>query len=102
MRDTLERFVASWPAGVRPKIHFSSPRTELREIKQKITPKQRAAALAGTAKGRKGELLKAQVKATARIKTVLRPRSGRGTLTSPTRLSLRHSCKWLTAWSLMS
>ena len=73
MRDTLERFVATWPAGVRPKIHFSSPRTELREVKQKITPKQRAAAQAGTAKTRKGELLKAPVKATARIKTVLRP-----------------------------
>ena len=73
LRDTLEQFVASWPVGVRPKIHFSSPRTELREIKQKITPKQRAAAQAGTAKAKKGELLKAPVKATARIKTVLRP-----------------------------
>ena len=73
LRDTLERFVASWPAGVRPKVHFSSPRTELREIKQKITPKQRAAAQAGTTKARKGELLKAPVKPTARIKTVLRP-----------------------------
>ena len=73
MRDTLERFIASWPAGVRPKIHFSSPRTELREVKQKITPKQRAAARAGTAKPKRGELLKAPVKAAARIKTVLRP-----------------------------
>ncbi|ONF95682.1 UV DNA damage repair endonuclease UvsE [Sphingomonas jeddahensis] len=73
MRETLEKFLATWPAGVRPKIHFSSPRTELREIKQKITPKQRAAAQAGTAKAKKGELLKAPVKATARVKTVLRP-----------------------------
>ncbi len=73
MRDTLERFIASWPAGVRPKIHFSSPRTELREIKQKISPKQREAAKTGAAKPKKGELLKAPVKATARIKTVLRP-----------------------------
>jgi UV DNA damage endonuclease len=74
MRDTLERFLATWPAGRgRPKMHFSSPRTELREIKQKITPKARAAALAGTAKAKKGELLKAPVKATARVKTVLRP-----------------------------
>lgn len=71
MRQTLERFLASWPKGVRPKIHFSSPRTELREIKQKITPRQRAAAQAG--KTRKGELLKVPVKATARIRTVLRP-----------------------------
>ena len=73
MRDTVERFLASWPAGVRPKIHFSSPRTELRELKQKITPKQQAAARAGTAKARKGELLKAPLKPTARIRTVLRP-----------------------------
>lgn len=73
MRATLERFLATWPAGVRPKLHFSSPRTELREIKQKITPKQREAAKAGKARAKKGELLKAPVKATARIKTVLRP-----------------------------
>jgi UV DNA damage endonuclease len=35
LRPTVERFVRSWPAGVRPKIHFSSPRTEMREIKRK-------------------------------------------------------------------
>jgi len=64
MRAVLERFLATWPKGVRPKIHFSSPRTELREIKQKI--------VAGS-KPRKGELLKAPVKPTARVKTVLRP-----------------------------
>ena len=74
MRDTLERFLATWPEGRgRPKIHFSSPRTELREVKQKITTKQRAAAQAGMAKKKAGELLKAPVKATARVKTVLRP-----------------------------
>ena len=73
MRATLERFLASWPAGVRPKIHFSSPRTELREVKRKITATARAKAKAGTGKARKGELLKAPVKATARIKTVLLP-----------------------------
>jgi len=72
MRETFERFLATWPTGVRPKMHFSSPRTELREIKQKITPKQREAAKAGKARGSK-ELLKAPVKATARVKTVLRP-----------------------------
>lgn len=73
MRDTLERFLASWPAGVRPKIHFSSPRTELREVKRKITATARAKAKAGTGKAKKGELLKAPVKPTARIKTVLLP-----------------------------
>ena len=73
MRDTLERFLATWPAGVRPKIHFSSPRTELREVKRKITPQQRASVKAGRGTARKGELLKAPVKATARIKTVLLP-----------------------------
>jgi UV DNA damage endonuclease len=35
LRPTVERFIRSWPAGVRPKIHFSSPRTELREIRRK-------------------------------------------------------------------
>jgi len=73
MRETLERFLATWPAGVRPKIHFSSPRTELREIKQKITPKQRAAAGKGTGKAMRGDVLKGPVKATARVRTVLRP-----------------------------
>jgi UV DNA damage endonuclease len=73
MRETLERFLATWPAEVRPKIHFSSPRTELREIKQKITPKQRAAAKNGTSKVKRGELLKSPVKDTARVRTVLRP-----------------------------
>ncbi|HEX8555979.1 MAG TPA: UV DNA damage repair endonuclease UvsE [Sphingomonas sp.] len=71
MRATLEQFIASWPAGVRPKIHFSSPRTEMREVKQAITAKQRAAGTGG--KTKKGETLKAAVKPTARVKTVLRP-----------------------------
>lgn len=31
---TARRFLATWPAGVRPKIHFSSPRTEAREVKR--------------------------------------------------------------------
>jgi UV DNA damage endonuclease len=72
IRDTLERFLATWPAGVRPKIHFSSPRTEMREVKRQITSKQREAAKAGK-RGKAGELTKAPVKATARTKTVLLP-----------------------------
>ncbi len=35
LRETLARFLATWPAGVRPKIHYSSPRTEFREVKRK-------------------------------------------------------------------
>lgn len=35
LRDTLARMLATWPNGVRPKVHFSSPRTELRELKRK-------------------------------------------------------------------
>jgi UV DNA damage endonuclease len=35
LRDTLARMLATWPAGVRPKVHFSSPRTELRELKRR-------------------------------------------------------------------
>lgn len=33
--DTARRFLATWPAGVRPKMHVSSPRTEMREIRRK-------------------------------------------------------------------
>ena len=73
MRATLEKFLATWPDGVRPKIHFSSPRTELREIKRNIKPAERKAAMAGKVKTKKGELLKSPVKATARTKTVLLP-----------------------------
>ncbi|MFC7400450.1 UV DNA damage repair endonuclease UvsE [Chelatococcus sp. GCM10030263] len=40
LRGTLHRMLATWPAGVRPKVHFSSPRTELREAKRK-DPKTR-------------------------------------------------------------
>jgi UV DNA damage endonuclease len=40
LRDTVTRILRTWPAGVRPKIHFSSPRTELREVKRK-DPKTR-------------------------------------------------------------
>ncbi|WP_298814845.1 UV DNA damage repair endonuclease UvsE [uncultured Sphingomonas sp.] len=69
MRATLEKFLATWPEGVRPKMHFSSPRTEMREVKQKITAKQRASGKTT----KKGELTKAPVKANARVKTVLRP-----------------------------
>ena len=32
---TLQRFLQTWPAGVRPKTHYSCARTELREIKRK-------------------------------------------------------------------
>ena len=34
LHDTARRFLATWPAGARPKIHFSSPRTEAREVKR--------------------------------------------------------------------
>ncbi len=33
--DTLRRMLSTWPSGVRPKVHFSSPRTELRELKRR-------------------------------------------------------------------
>ncbi len=35
MAETVAAIVRTWPDGVRPKIHFSSPRTELREVKRK-------------------------------------------------------------------
>jgi UV DNA damage endonuclease len=31
LRETVRQIVQTWPTDVRPKIHFSSPRTELRE-----------------------------------------------------------------------
>jgi UV DNA damage endonuclease len=34
MMDALRAILKSWPAGVRPKVHFSSPRTELRAVKR--------------------------------------------------------------------
>jgi UV DNA damage endonuclease len=33
--DTLKAVLGTWPDGVRPKIHFSTPRTELRELARK-------------------------------------------------------------------
>ena len=33
--ETLRRFCATWPAGVRPKMHFSCARTEMRELKRR-------------------------------------------------------------------
>jgi UV DNA damage endonuclease len=33
--DTLRAILGTWPDGVRPKIHFSTPRTELREVARK-------------------------------------------------------------------
>lgn len=35
LRDALSRMLATWPSDVRPKIHFSSPRTELRQLARK-------------------------------------------------------------------
>ena len=72
LRSTLERFLGSWPEGVRPKIHFSSPRTELREIKRKVTEKERAALKTGT-RARDSALTRGVVKPTSRFKTVLLP-----------------------------
>ena len=62
MVDTLRRFLATWPKGCRPKIHFSSPRTELREVVR-----------SAKAKAKKGEITRAPVKEKARKKTVLLP-----------------------------
>lgn len=36
MRETLRRFVGTWPEGQRPKIHFSSPRTEFRPVTRTV------------------------------------------------------------------
>ena len=36
MMDTVRKILATWPDDQRPKIHFSSPRTEMREVKRKV------------------------------------------------------------------
>lgn len=33
--ETLQRFTKTWPTGVRPKMHWSCARTEMRELKRK-------------------------------------------------------------------
>ena len=35
LRPTLQAILATWPDDVRPKVHFSSPRTELRQLVRK-------------------------------------------------------------------
>ncbi|HEY0790179.1 MAG TPA: UV DNA damage repair endonuclease UvsE [Chthoniobacterales bacterium] len=35
LADTVGRFLRTWPAGVRPKLHFSSPRTQFRETRRR-------------------------------------------------------------------
>ncbi len=35
MRQTVEAILRTWPEGVRPEVHFSSPRTELRQLVRK-------------------------------------------------------------------
>lgn len=35
LAETATHFLATWPDGVTPKIHFSSPRTEMRALKRK-------------------------------------------------------------------
>ena len=35
MVDTIRRILATWPSSTRPKLHYSSPRTELRAIKRR-------------------------------------------------------------------
>ena len=35
MRETLERILKTWPTGVRPKIHFSTAPSDLREVERR-------------------------------------------------------------------
>jgi UV DNA damage endonuclease len=36
LRPTVAKILATWPDGARPKIHFSSPRTEMRQVKRTV------------------------------------------------------------------
>ncbi|QUS37213.1 UV DNA damage repair endonuclease UvsE [Falsirhodobacter algicola] len=71
LRPVLERILASWPDGVRPKVHFSSPRTEMREIRRKASDADRAAAREGRTPP--GAPLKEPLTPGSRMKTVLMP-----------------------------
>jgi UV DNA damage endonuclease len=70
MIDALKRILKTWHGSARPKIHFSSPRTELREVVRLIKPTKDGAK---PARAKTGEVTKAPVKAMARKKTVLLP-----------------------------
>lgn len=35
-RDALEQALSTWPDGVRPKIHYSSPRLDMRERRRRV------------------------------------------------------------------
>ena len=35
-REALERALSTWPAGVKPKIHFSSPKTSMEERRKRV------------------------------------------------------------------
>jgi UV DNA damage endonuclease len=35
LAKTARKFLATWPSGVRPKMHVSTPRTEMRELKRR-------------------------------------------------------------------
>lgn len=39
--EALAACIRAWPGGVRPKIHFSSPRTEMRTVKRKVAGTRR-------------------------------------------------------------
>lgn len=43
LQSTLKKFLATWPSGIRPKIHFSSPRTDMREAveRDRVTKRRR-------------------------------------------------------------
>ena len=47
MVETLTAILGTWPDGVRPKIHFSSPRTELRELRRAVKPPKASATVGG-------------------------------------------------------
>ncbi len=76
MVETLKKFLATWPdPAIRPKVHFSSPRTELREVVRDVKPPKPKPG-AKPARARKvdpEEITKAPVKEKARKKTVLLP-----------------------------
>ena len=50
MVETLRAILRTWPSGQRPKLHFSSPRTELRVVKRKVREAEAAKIMKAKAK----------------------------------------------------
>jgi UV DNA damage endonuclease len=61
MMETVRSILRTWPAGQQPKIHFSSPRTELREVKRKVKVALDSSKASNKKPARKAKTTKVQI-----------------------------------------